>query len=156
MSLIMQPQNLVRTIHAIPPSVSGGSRSLLLEIQRSRSVPFVIPKPVTVEPSGVTMSSTLWQGEKEQIQREIARIEMKRERANAFSREDGGILTLPFRQGGFYIGRGFHAVKQAFTNQGLLQFHVKGHNTAWKLEHKTAWALDEGQALDKLVNIKYV
>ena len=95
-------------------------------------------------------------GEQEQIEREYAEIKEKEERANAYSRENGGILSLPFRQAGFWLGRGFSGIKKAFTNQGLLKLHVKGNNTSWKLEHRAAWALDEGQALDKLVKVKFV
>ena len=152
----MQPQNLVRTIKSIPPSAAKGSKSLSLQIERSRSVPFVTPKTVRVAPGDVTLSSNLWMGEKEQIERELAEISRKEERANAYSREDGGLLTLPFRQAGFWIGRGFSGVKKAFTNQGFLKLHIKGYNTTWKLEHRAAWALDEGQALDKLVKVKFV
>lgn len=97
-------------------------------------------------------------GEKEQVEREMARIQAKNDRANAFSirKEDGGFLALPFRLAALFVGRVFSTVKKAFTNEGFLQIHVKGKNAAWKLEYRTAWALDEGQALDKLVNIKYV
>ena len=95
-------------------------------------------------------------GEQEQIERELAVIKEKERRANAYSKESGGILSLPFRQAGFWIGRGFSGIRKAFTNQGLLKLHIRGHNTGWKLEHRAAWALDEGQALDKLVKVKFV
>lgn len=147
---------MVRTIRAIPPSLSGGSKSLLLQIERCRSVPFITPKKIQVPPASITLSEPLWKGEKEQIQKEIEAMERKKQRADYFSVENGGLLTLPLRQGGYYMLRGFQAVKRAFTGQGLLQFHVKGYNITWKLDHKTAWALEEGQALDKLVNIKFV
>ena len=95
-------------------------------------------------------------GGKEQIERELAEIQRKEARANAWSREEGGILSLPFRQAYFFIWRGFHGVKKALTNQGFLKLHVKGNNITWKLEHRAAWALDEGQVLDKLVKVKFV
>ena len=138
------------------PSTESGAKSLLLQLERSPSMPFVTPRAIKVAPKEITLSQPMWQGTKEQIEREVQAIQKARDRANAFSRTRGGILTLPFRQAEFYMKRGFTAVKKAFTNHGLLQLHVKGHNIPWKLEHRDAWALDEGQALDKLVTIKAV
>ena len=100
------------------------------------------------------MSSPIWMGDEEQIERMVAEMQRKAERANAFDIQKGGIMSLPFRQTVFWLGRWGTAVKKAFTNSGLLKFHIKGQNFAWKLEHRAAWALDEGQALDKLVKIK--
>ena len=93
-------------------------------------------------------------GDEEQIEREIAVIRRRDDRATAFDIEKGGIMSLPFRQTVYWLGRWLIGVKKAFTDQGLVKFHIKGRNVAWKLESRDAWLLDEGQALDKLVNVK--
>ncbi|KAG8526870.1 uncharacterized protein KY384_008299 [Bacidia gigantensis] len=146
---------MVRSIKAIPPAPGNKSQELLLRIEKSRALPFTKPKSDEVLPKDVTMSGTLWMGGKEQIERELAKIRKKRQKANSWS-DEGSLLSLPFRQLAFLIGRGFAAVKKAVINEHLLQFHIKGRNIPYKLEHRDAWALDEGQALDKLVNIKIV
>ncbi len=115
-------------------------------------MPFITPRITTVPSTDVTISAPLFMGGEDQIMAELADIKRREARANAFDTET--ILTLPFRQAAFWIGRGFAAIKKAFTNQGFLRLHVKGHNITWKLDKQAAWALDEGQALDKLVKVK--
>lgn len=66
------------------------------------------------------------------------------------------LLTLPFRQANYWIWRGFVGVRRAFTNEGFLYLHVKGHNRTWKLGTNPAWAMDDGKVLDRLVKIKIV
>ena len=117
-------------------------------------IPFVTPKIIKVPPSDITMSSPFWMGGQEQVEKELAKMKQKQGRAYYYDADMGGLLSLPFRQAAFWLGVGLTAAGKAFTSQGLLQFHVKGHNVPWKLEHMTAWALDEGQALDKMVKVK--
>ncbi|KAL9101596.1 MAG: hypothetical protein Q9163_003157 [Psora crenata] len=83
---------MVRTIKTIPPSINSNSRSLLLEVERSPSIPFVKPKTIQVPPGDVTMSSPIWMGDQEQIEREITEMRHKEERADAFDIQKGNIM----------------------------------------------------------------
>ena len=112
------------------------------------------PKPIEIPPNDVTMSGSIWMGGKEQMERELARIRERERRANSFSIDKGGLLTLPFRQGAFYVGRILAAAKKAILNEHFLKLHIRGEYFSCKLEHRSAWALDEGAAMDKLVTIR--
>ncbi|KAL9128095.1 MAG: hypothetical protein Q9217_003148 [Psora testacea] len=149
-------RNMVWTIKSIPPSSNSKSRALLLQIERSPSIPFIRPKTIQVPPGDITLSSPIWMGEEEQIEREVAELRHKEHRADAFDMQKGGIRSLLFKQLVYWLERFQGGLKKALTNHGLLQLHVRGYNLPWKLEQRSAWALDEGQVLDKLVKIRIV
>lgn len=144
---------MVRMIRSIPTR-TGKTQSVLLEIERSRSVPFVTPRKIIIPPSDVTISEPFFLGHDAQVQIELSRLQQKDDRLTAFATND--LVSLPFRQLGYWFGVLFLAVKKAFTNNGLIHFHVKGKNLTWKLERNGAWALDEGRILENLVKIKDV
>lgn len=146
---------MVRAISSLPSSPNPGSahRSLLLRIERAPASPFRQPKVVTVLPSDVTISSHLFNKDPEQkLEAAIAEIAQREKRLRAFAKTN--LLTLPFRQAGYWLWRGFVGVKRAFTREGFHYLHVKGYNRVWRLDRNPAWALDDGKAMDKLVRIK--
>lgn len=118
-------------------------------------MPLLTPRTVSVPPTDVTISSPLFTGDNDQIMAEMAELQRRKERANAFNK-DGGLLTLPFRQALYWMGRSVAAVKKALFNEGFLKFHLKSRSVTWKIEKDADWALDDGQALDKLVKIRIV
>ncbi|KAF6240427.1 hypothetical protein HO173_001095 [Letharia columbiana] len=153
--MLFKPQNMVRTISTLPSSSKSGpgSRSLLLQIERTPILPFRRRKLVTVPPGDVTISSHMFNDDAEQkLEATIAEITLREERLRAFAKTN--LLTLPFRQAGYWMWRGFMGTRRAFTSEGFHYLHVRGNNRVWKLGKDPAWALDDGKALDKLVKIK--
>ena len=144
---------MVRAISTIPPTSSSGQQSLLIQIERAPALPFRKPKIVTASPGDVTLSSHLFDNNRQQrVEAVLAEIHHREERLRAF--EKTNLLTLPFRQAGYWMWRGFLGVRRAFTGQGFGLLHVKGKNLNWKLDKDPAWALDDGKVLDRLVKIK--
>lgn len=146
---------MVRAISCLPSSAKSGpgSRSLLLQIERTPMLPFKQRKLVTVPPGDVTISSHIFNDDAEQkLEATIAGISRREERLRAFAKTN--ILTLPFRQAGFWMGRGFMGIRKAFTSEGFHYLHIRGNSRVWKLAKDPTWALDDGKALDRLVKIK--
>ena len=100
------------------------------------------------------MSEPLFIGGDEQVRLELKELQRRKDRETAFARDD--YLAMPFKQAGYWFGSWFLAVKKAFLNTGVIQFHVRGKNISWKLERDRAWSLEDGRYLDTLVNIKQV
>ena len=146
---------MVRAISCLPSSAKSrpGSRSLLLQIERTPVIPFKQRKLVTVPPGNVTISSCMFNDDAEQkLEATIAKIARREERLSAFAKTN--IHTLPFRQTGYWMWRGFIGIRRAFTNEDFHFLHVRGNSRVWKLAKDPAWALDDGKALDRLVKIK--
>lgn len=153
--MLLRPQNLVKAISCLPSSARSGpgSRSLLLQIERTQVLPFKQRRLITVPPSDVTISSHVFNEDIDQRSKAtIAEIARREERLHVFARTN--LFTLPFRRAGYWMWRGFVGIKSAFTSGGFHSLHVRGNNMVWKLDKDPAWALDDGKALDKLVRIK--
>lgn len=124
-----------------------------MRIERTPILPFKQPKLVTVPPGDVTISSRIFNDDaKQKLEATIAEIARREERLRAFAKTN--LLTLPFRQAGYWMWRGFTGIRSAFAREGFHYLHVAGNNRVWKLDKDPAWALDDGKALDKLVKIK--
>lgn len=116
-------------------------------------MPFTGPRITTVPNTDVTLSSTIFDNDKERrIEAEIRAIKHHEDRLRAFAKTN--ILTLPFRIAGYWIWRGFIGVRRAFTSEGFNYLHVKGNNRVWKMDKDPAFARDDGKALDRLVKVK--
>lgn len=148
---------MVRAISCIPPSARSGPgfRSLFLQIERAPVLPFRHRKIVTVPAGDVTTSSYIFNDDAGQnLEATIAGIARREERLYAFARTN--LLTLPFRQAGYWMWRGFVSIRMAFTGDNFHYLHIRGKNRVWKMDKDPAWALDDGKALDRLVKIKLV
>ena len=146
---------MVRTISCLPNSakLGSGTRPLLLQIERIPTFPLKQRKLVIVPPGDVTISSPVFNDSTEhKLEATIAEINRREERLRAFAKTN--LLTLPLRQAGYWMWRGFVGIRSAFTRGGYHYLHVRGNNRVWKLDKDPAWALDEGKALDKLVRIR--
>lgn len=137
------------------PSRQPGARSVLLQIERTRSIPFVKPRTYTVPCRDITISSPLFLGGEKQVQAEIRELQ-RQERRYLYLNKEISPRTYPFRVLGYWTTLFFNGIRKAFTNRGLINFHIKGNNLSWKMETEAAWALEEGRALDGIVKIKEV
>lgn len=150
---VKQPQNMVQRITSVPSPPKAKSHALLLQIERTPLIPYRKPRITTVPHTDVILSSTLFDSDSERrIEAAIAEIKLREEKLAAFAKTN--LMTLPFRQAGFWIWRSFIGLRRAFTSEGFLYLHLKGNNRVWKMDRDPAWALDDGKALDRLVKVK--
>lgn len=145
---------MVKSIKSIPAPGLTRCRRFVLEIERNPALPFTRPATVRVKPHDITLTRPLWMGEKEVVQRRFVDWRRKEEQANAYSLEKGGILSLPFRQAAYWTGIGFSGIRRAFVSSDILGLRIKGQRNTWKIDNRHAWALDEGQAIDDIVNVQ--
>lgn len=128
---------------------------MLLQIERTPILPFRQRKAVTVPVGDVTLSSHIFNDDAGQrLEATIAGVAWRKERLYAFAKTN--LLTLPFRQAGYWMWRGFVSIRMAFTSDNFHYLHIRGKNRVWKMDKDPAWALDDGKALDRLVKVKLV
>ena len=149
-----QSRNMVKSIRSIPVSGHTRSRQLTFEIERSSAVPFNVPNPIKVRPGDITLSRPLWMGAKDQVNRRLEKMRRKEKRANTYSLQHGGLMSLPLRQAAYWTGIGFTGIRRAFVSSSIVGLHIKGQRSIWKIDQQFAWSLDEGRAIDDLVHIK--
>ncbi|KAL2037354.1 hypothetical protein N7G274_009839 [Stereocaulon virgatum] len=151
--MLLKPQNMVQRISSLPTPSSAKSNILLLRIERTPLIPYGKPRVTTVPHTDVTVSSRLFDNDSERrLQAALADLKHRQEQLAAFAKTH--LMTLPFRQAGYWIWRGCVGLKRAYTSEGFLYLHLKGNNRVWKMDRDPAWALDDGKALDRLVKVK--
>ncbi len=62
--------------------------------------------------------------------------------------------TKPFRKLGAAWRRMLWSLAKIWTRGGFVKLKVKGKGGVYKLDRDGGWALDEGKALDRLVQVK--
>ena len=142
----------MQSIWCIPLKQNRSAQGLQLEIQLSRNVPFINPHPLRLTPKNASLSEPFWKGDKPHGEREVQRLDYEKRRAKAFDREKG-LLSYPFRQAIYWLERGFTGIFRAFTNRGFLKLDLEGHWLPCKVDPRLAWALEEGRALDAVVDL---
>lgn len=121
----------------------------MLRIERTVTIPGKQPAPIMVAPSHVSISSPLY-GRGNRLSASAA-AEVRRRLEEMHKQNRTKLLTMPFRQGGYFIWRAFNGMKTIMSSEQFVYVHIKGRNGVLKLDQNAAWALDEGKAIDKLV-----
>ncbi len=142
----------MKSVKSIPSHVSG-ARAVQLQIERSKSIPFIKPKTCTVPSTDITTSAPLFLGPEEQIKAELKELRRQEREYLQMNREISP-YTWPFRVLGHWTSLFFGGSKRAFTMGGIINFHVRGRNFPWKMDTESAWALEGGRSFDELVTIK--
>ena len=101
----------------------------------------------------ITTSAHLFLGPEEQIKAELKELRRQEQEYLQMNREISP-NTWPFRVLGHWTALFFGGCKRAFTMGGLINFHVRGKNFAWKMDTESAWALEGGRSFDELVSVK--
>ncbi|KAL8694982.1 MAG: hypothetical protein Q9218_000454 [Villophora microphyllina] len=149
---IMRPFRIIQTIQAIP-HFRNGKRTLHLQIESTRMLPFLKPASVSVPASSVHLSRQLAQERLNGIPLKVLeRRRLQEERARKIAK--GNLFTLPFRQLSFLFGKGWRSVLAVFTDNPFIYLRVEGYNWTWKLGMDSGWALEEGRALDRIVKYR--
>ncbi|KAL9601130.1 MAG: hypothetical protein Q9219_002729 [cf. Caloplaca sp. 3 TL-2023] len=146
---IIRPYRIVQTIQALPVT-SRGVRTLHLQIESARVLPGIRPSTVSVPASDITISHQLHADKYNGIPAEV--LEQRRKEAEKFRKlREGNFMTLPIRQLGFHVWKGFQALKKIFSSNPFIYIRAKGYQGSWKLGSEAGWALDEGRAIDRIV-----
>lgn len=145
--VIASPVALVRSIRAIPGR-AGGPVMLRIEA-KTIPIPFMKPQVIIAERGDVILSARvtpmalLFRAVNEQKMRDL-RLEL----------ENNFVLFRPFIVAGRWFSRlmfkWFINTRMAFTRFGVIYMDVG--DKKWKID-TSGWLLDEGRALDKLINI---
>lgn len=131
----------------------NGRRTLHLQIESARMFPGLKPRTVSVPATDVRLSQPLFQERSGGVSLKVLEARrLQQERASKLG--EGNIVSLPFRQLRFLLGKGFQAIKAIFTNNPFIYLRAQGYNGSWKLDKESGWALEDGRAIDRIVKYK--
>ncbi|KAL8370488.1 hypothetical protein RB595_000725 [Gaeumannomyces hyphopodioides] len=154
---------------AAATAAARGVSPIQLEVTASRYVPFVGPAVMRVDADKVVFPARLQQlremveylrqggspGGKpvsNTTQARLAEMALRRARAEAEAKYDKEhLMTSPFRHLGRAVKETFVATRRALTGEGFVK--IKVNNVGYKLDVSSAWTLDGGRALDRLITI---
>lgn len=134
--------------------VAEGARSIHLELELRRLIPFLPAPKVMVKPEQCTLSMPLYYplhslppAQRQAMEQRMEALKKKELEAE----KKKSILLAPFRhasQAGFALMK---ATQRIWTREGFLELKVGNNQKAYKLDISGGWALDEGRALDRLI-----
>ncbi|KLU87869.1 hypothetical protein MAPG_06860 [Magnaporthiopsis poae ATCC 64411] len=154
---------------AAATAAARGVSPIQLEVTASRYVPFLGPAVMRVDADKVVLPARLQQLREmveylrqggtprsklvsDTTRARLAEMALRRARAEAEAKYDKEhLMTSPFRHLGHAVKEAFVATRRALTGEGFVK--IKVDNVIYKLDVTSAWALDDGRALDRLVTI---
>ncbi|KAI6090407.1 hypothetical protein F4821DRAFT_30178 [Hypoxylon rubiginosum] len=164
----LMPAGSIRSIRVLPsrgvrvPGPAGlGVSSVVappvrLEIEARRNVPFpFVPlRRFQADPNDAVMKAPLFSrktapSEHEKMlmkQEEEARLKAEREY------EMNHLMTAPFRHAGQAVSKVFSSLRRGLTGEGFAPIIIGG--VKYKLDITSAYVLEEGRALDRIVKIE--
>ncbi|KAL8923346.1 MAG: hypothetical protein Q9172_003187 [Xanthocarpia lactea] len=151
---IIRPFRIIKTIQAVPITLTPNQKSLHLQIESTRMFPFIKPKTVSIPVNDATLSRPLFlersHGQSSNTLEARRRLEAEKLR----KLWQGNFFLLPFRQLGFHLSKGFRGLKDAFMKNPFIYLRAKGFTNSWKLDKETGWALDDGRAIDRIIKTR--
>lgn len=120
----------------------------MLQIEPTQLIPFWKRAPFMVSLEDASLSSPLFDRDSALFRAADAESNRRYERMRELNKTR--IMTLPFRQMGFLIGKGLRNVSTTFRSDQFILLKIKGSGV-WKINGRAAWALENGKAIDKLV-----
>lgn len=126
-----------------------GSHALFLQIETASSIPGKQPSSIVVAAEDAALSSRLFQGHNSISEIEKVEIRRRLDKMNEFNKTR--IMTMPFRQASYLAWRGFRGARTFLSNENFIYMRLRGKNGVWKIDRNTAWSLENGRALDRLI-----
>ncbi|KAI1433595.1 hypothetical protein GGR50DRAFT_491508 [Xylaria sp. CBS 124048] len=162
----LRPSLIIRSIKVLPLAASkkskqqaapgGSAQRVLLEVAVRRISPVPLPlKRIQVEPQNVVMVNR-FQNRPVAPSREAmaARTVEDAERRKAQRQyELDHIMTAPFRDAGRASSTIFDNLRRGLTGEGFAPVYING--IRYKLDIHGGYALENGQALDRIVKIQH-
>ena len=121
----------------------------MLEIEKVKIFPRISNPPLVVRCEDVTLSTQLYQDNQtlgRDYEAEIRRRLYEMHRANQTK-----IMTRPFREAKYWIWRAFRGFTRVFGPDPVIVVRIKGEKESLKMYKTGGWALDDGNALDRVV-----
>lgn len=158
----LMPAGVIRSIKVLPArKVKGPGPAVVapvrLEIEARRNVPFpFVPlRRFEADPNDVVMKAAMYNRNKK-TRSEHKKILMKQEEEARLKKEReyemNHLMTAPFRHAGQAVSKVFASLQRGLTGEGFAPIVIGG--VKYKLDIRSAYALEEGQALDRIVKIE--
>lgn len=145
----MKPRYVIQSISALPSPLDLDSTVLMLEIEKVKIFPGMKNRPLVVRAADVTLSEKLYQAEKKLRGDEEA--EIRRRLHEMFRANETKIMSRPFREAKYWIWRAFRGFTRLFGPDPYIVVKIKGKRGYLKMYKTGGWALDDGNALDRIV-----
>ncbi|KAF9874017.1 hypothetical protein CkaCkLH20_08389 [Colletotrichum karsti] len=153
--------NIVRSIHAVPTAhlaragalprgVDPRTTPLLLEIRVKKLLPGPAKK-IFVRPEEVRIPFAVYQPASPFRSAEQISSAAERKRREEWEYDKKHMMTVPIRHAGRGLKEAWFGVQRALTKSGFMKMEAGGEKL--KLDVASCWALDEGRALDRLVDV---
>ena len=112
-------------------------------------IPLKQPTSITVPASDVTILTPLYERDHKLGAIVVKETQLRFEKMRELNRTR--IMTSPFRTMSFLIWKLFRGFRSVFSSEKFVFMRIKGKGV-WKLNTNAAWALQDGKALDRLIN----
>ncbi|KAI1777898.1 hypothetical protein F4818DRAFT_328963 [Hypoxylon cercidicola] len=163
----LMPAGIIRSIKVLPargtksPGPAGlgvssvvGPVRLEIEARRNLPFPFIPLRRFQADPSDIVMKAPMYS--RKTAPSEYEKMQMKQEeearRKKEREYEMNHLMTAPFRHTGQAIAKIFAALRRGLTGEGFAPIMIGG--VKYKLDITSAYALQEGRALDRIVKIE--
>ncbi|KAI9707464.1 MAG: hypothetical protein M1836_000425 [Candelina mexicana] len=150
--ILLGSVRLIRSITAIPVRSMPLAVSLHIESRRIVSLPFVRNEVLNIAPSEFLLSSLLAEAPGKKLSlanREVLPLEKE---ARKLDRKR--FMSTPSRHTGRSVWRALRYLSRLWTREGFQRVLIRGRVGHWQLDKQGGWALEQGRALDRLVNVK--
>ncbi|KAI0166651.1 hypothetical protein GGR57DRAFT_33057 [Xylariaceae sp. FL1272] len=154
-SLIIQSIKVLPSTQTKTPSTTRALPQVMLEIVVRRNAPFPLPfHKMRVRPDEVVLPNRMMQRQPvlTEQQRDAQRLADIKRRREEREYEMDHIMTAPFRDGGKAGSMIWASIRRGLTGEGFMPVFVQG--TQLKLDVNGGYALENGQALDRIVKIE--
>lgn len=120
----------------------------MLQIEPIQLIPLWKRAPFMISLEDASLSSPLFDRDNVLFRAADAESNRRYERMRELNKTR--IMTLPFREMGFLVGKGLRNIGTMFRSDQFILLKIKGRGI-WKINGRAAWALENGKAMDKLV-----
>ncbi|KXJ94552.1 hypothetical protein Micbo1qcDRAFT_159743 [Microdochium bolleyi] len=166
----MTPSGIVRTIKVLPSAAAAASSQVVARqagsiasaaarpqievmVRRTAPIPGLPLQRIVCEPHEIVMKARMYNrpsasGEPKSAE-ELAEEAAQKQAELEYERTH--VMTAPFRHGWWAIRTVFLTIRQGITGEGFAPIEVKG--VKYKLCITDGYALEEGRALDRIVQI---
>ncbi|KAH7037990.1 uncharacterized protein B0I36DRAFT_359602 [Microdochium trichocladiopsis] len=144
---------------SMPPTITTTTAAaarpqLEVLVRRTTPIPGLPLRRIVCEPHEIVMKARMYNRPSAPPSREeqaLAAAEEAARKKAELEYEKTHIMTAPFRHGWWAIKTFFASIRQGLTGEGFAPVEVKG--VKYKLDITDGYALEEGRALDRIVQI---
>ncbi|KAI0202738.1 hypothetical protein F4808DRAFT_57416 [Astrocystis sublimbata] len=154
----MKPTGIIRSIKLLPRNPSSqtpGPSPLMLEVVARSTIPLPLPaKSMQIEPERLVMVNRMQQRPiaLSRVEREAKKVQDARRRKEEREYELEHLMTAPFRDAGRASSSLMGNIRRGLTGEGFAPVYING--VRYKLDIEGGYALEDGQALDRIVRIQ--